>query len=175
LSKENGIKKLILGQGSDGEENMVTIDIDPEHKPDVVHDLNQTPYPFKDDEFDEVWSHHVMEHLEELPKVMEELHRITKPGGKIFIEVPHHSSWMANTPDHKLRFNYFAFDGYVSGRTTWKTGRKFDLINREITFRKALRRFGWAWHFNRFPKAYERKWTYMFPAEHLKITLTPVK
>jgi len=170
-------KKLVLGSAGKKHEGVITLDIDPEHKPDVVHDLNATPYPFEDNQFDEISAHHVLEHLNDLPPVMEELHRICSPKGRIDIEVPHHSSWMANTPEHKLRFNYFAFSGYAveSGIKDWVTGSKFKLLHREITFHRRFRSLFLHKLFNRNPKNYERFWTYIFPAEHLKVSLQPIK
>ena len=127
--------KLILGSAGGGhDENAVTLDINPEHKPDVVHDLNITPLPFKDNQFKEIICHHVLEHLNDLTSVMDELHRICTSDGVIYIEVPHHTSWCANTPEHKLRFNYFAFDGYIkNGITKWMKTKEFKLLKRNIT------------------------------------------
>jgi predicted SAM-dependent methyltransferase len=70
----------------------VTIDINPRSIADVVHDLNVTPYPFASDEFDVVIAEHVLEHLNDLVPVVEELHRILKRGGMLYVEVPHFSS-----------------------------------------------------------------------------------
>jgi len=168
--------KLVIGSAGKEHADAITLDIDPQHNPDVVHNLNQSPYPFKDNQFKEISCHHVLEHLSDLPPVMDELHRICASDGQIVIEVPHHSSWCANTPEHKLRFNYFAFDGYlVDGRTKWITGKKFKLLKREITFHRFFRRIFLHKLFNRCPMAYERFWTYIFPAEHFKATLQPIK
>ncbi len=175
MAKAEMKTKLVLGSAGKDEPDAVTLDIDPEHNPDVVHDLNRPPYPFADDSFERISCHHVLEHLENLPPVMAELHRICKKDGEIYIEVPHHSSWCANTPHHKLRFNYFGFDDYIQDEYTWLTGNKFQLIKKEITFHRAHRRFLLHKIFNACPMAYERFWTYMFPAEHFKVWLRPIK
>ena len=173
IAKEN---RLVLGSAGKIIPDAITLDIDPLHKPDVVHDLNRTPFPFKENQFQEIICHHVLEHLNDLPPVMNELYRICHPTGTIYIETPHHSSWFSHTPEHKLFFNYFAFDGYLDdGRTHWITGKKFRLLKREITFHKAIRRFFLHKLFNRSPLTYERFWTYIFPAEHFKIWLSPIK
>jgi predicted SAM-dependent methyltransferase len=39
---------------------------------DVVHDLEKTPYPFNDNEFDEIRAHHVLEHIQNFFGLMEE-------------------------------------------------------------------------------------------------------
>jgi SAM-dependent methyltransferase len=166
---------LIIGHAGKPHPGAVTLDIDPQHHPDVVHDLNVVPLPFKDNEFQKIIAHHVLEHLGDLGPVMGELHRVCRADGEIDIEVPHHSSWCANTPWHKLRFNSFAFDSFVAGVYTWNTGRKFKLIKKEVTFHRAFRRFFLHKIFNAKPMVYERFWTYIFPAEHLKVTLQPLK
>ena len=44
-------------------DGLVTLDMNPAHKPDVVFDLNDWPLPFDGDTFDEVHAYDVMEHL----------------------------------------------------------------------------------------------------------------
>ena len=167
--------KLILGSADKKSNDAITLDINPLHKPDVVHDLNNIPLPFQNKQFKEIICHHILEHLLNINPIMNELHRICDPSGHIYIEVPHHSSWCANTPEHKLRFNYFAFDGYIeNGLTKWITGKKYKMLKREITFHRSFRRVWLHKLFNAFPMTYERFWTYLFPAEHLKIWLQPI-
>lgn len=50
---------------------------------DVVHDLEQFPYPFSDDEFDMVIAYHSLEHVDRFFELMEEINRILKRGGKL--------------------------------------------------------------------------------------------
>jgi len=167
---------LVLGSAGGNHPDAVTVDIDPIHAPDVVHDLNLIPWPFQTNQFKEIICHHVLEHLNDVGPAMRELHRVCALEGTVYIEVPHHSSWMANTPEHKLRFNSFAFDGYIAnGLTKWITGEKFQLLKREITFHRRFRRFLLHKCFNRNLMSYERFWTYLFPAEHIKIWLKPLK
>jgi len=171
-------EKLILGAaGAAGQKDAITVDIDPAHKPDVLHDLNAAPWPFKDDSFKEVICHHVLEHLSDLPKAMKELHRITRKNGMIYIETPHFSSCHAHAPEHKLMFNYFAFDSYLAGSDyCWqKHDFKFKLLRREITFHRAFRRYLLHRLWNRIPKTYERFWTFIIPAEHIKLEIQPIK
>jgi hypothetical protein len=37
-----------------------TLDINPDHKPDVVHDLQDIPLPFPDETFDEIHAYEVL-------------------------------------------------------------------------------------------------------------------
>lgn len=170
-------ERLVLGSAGKKDPRGVTLDVDPRHAPDVVHDLNEAPYPFQDNQFKEIVCHHVLEHLQGIDTVMRELHRICTGEGVIHIEVPHYTSWCANIPEHVLRFGYFGFDGYINnGVNIWlNSERKFKLIKREITFHRLYRTFFLHKLFNCFPLMYERFFAYIFPAEHFKIWLQPIK
>jgi predicted SAM-dependent methyltransferase len=168
--------KLYLGATGCGDKDAVTVDIDPALQPEVVHDLNKTPWPFEENSFSEVICHHVIEHLEELPKIMKELYRITKPSGRIYIEVPHYSSYHANTAEHRMRFNYFTFDSYFENGPGWQRHEfRFSLIKKELTFHRVFRRYMLHKLWNKKPKTYERFWAYAIPAEHIKLSISPVK
>jgi len=51
----------------------------------VKHELNSYPYPFKDKEFDYCFASHILEHIHEPVKFLNEIVRISKRG---YIEVP---------------------------------------------------------------------------------------
>lgn len=57
-------------------------------KPDLECDIRRLPYG--DDSVDEVMAIHVIEHfyLWEVPDILEEWHRVLKPGGNIVLECP---------------------------------------------------------------------------------------
>ncbi|HPN88251.1 MAG TPA: methyltransferase domain-containing protein [Candidatus Omnitrophota bacterium] len=133
--------KLVIGSAGKIHLDAVTLDIDSEHNPDVVHDLMEEPYPFKDNTFEEIIAHHVLEHLDKLTVFMNEIHRVCKTQGKIYIEVPHHTSWCAYDPFHRAYFNYFSFDGFIEGNLTWIKGKKYSCMKKEITFHKYYRIF----------------------------------
>ena len=74
-------------------------------------DFNIFPYPYKDDTFDYIYSHHVLEHLIDPQKVIDELHRISVPNGLIRITVPYWNSKLsANDITHLHRFNDRTFE-----------------------------------------------------------------
>ena len=43
--------KLVLGSAGKFQPDEITLDIDSEHQPDVVHDLHVVPLPFDDHQF----------------------------------------------------------------------------------------------------------------------------
>jgi SAM-dependent methyltransferase len=77
---------------------------------DVIWDLEKVPWPFKDNMFDMVNASHILEHLSDTVKTFDEIHRITKKGGRVIIRVPHFSSRVAwGDPSHKKAFSLKAF------------------------------------------------------------------
>ena len=168
-------EKLIIGTAGKSHHDAVTLDIEKDFHPDVLHDLLIEPYPFEDNSFKEIIAHHVLEHLNDISVAMKELHRICKPDGTIYIEVPHYTFRCAKDPFHKGLFSYFSFDGFIEGNQPRIMGKKYRCLKREITFHKYHRMFFLNRIFNKFPLAYERFFCYIFPAEHLKIWLQPIK
>jgi len=51
-------------------------------------DLDAQPIPFPDDSFDLVVASHIIEHLRDPIRFCQELVRITKPGGSVYLEAP---------------------------------------------------------------------------------------
>lgn len=90
-------RKLNLGCGEAKKEGYVNLDRQASVKPDVIHNLNISPYPFEDNTFDIVEANHILEHLDKVFSAMAEIHRILKPGGKLLIKVPHFSRGFTHT------------------------------------------------------------------------------
>ncbi|NUN93648.1 MAG: methyltransferase domain-containing protein [Verrucomicrobiae bacterium] len=77
---------------------------------DVVHDLRVFPWPWADEAFDEIHMDNVLEHLPDTVRTMEELHRLLKPGGRLFLGVPYWNSFEAwGDPTHIRWFNEDTF------------------------------------------------------------------
>ena len=53
---------------------------------DVYYDGNTLP--FADESFDSIFSSEVFEHVFNLPQILDELHRVLKPGGNMLLTVP---------------------------------------------------------------------------------------
>jgi len=103
------INKLHVGCGNDYRSDFINLDYGKRHKTDVEFDLENIPLarlPFPGDRFEHMLMSHVLEHLSNPLAVMQELHRVMKPGGTIEIHVPYGSSDNAfEDPTHKR--NYF--------------------------------------------------------------------
>ena len=89
-TNQSNIMQLIVGCGPNWPKRKgdIFLDVLPFNGVDVVHNLDQCPWPFKENEFDEVSAIHVVEHLQSLLDFMNECHRILKPGGSLYIETP---------------------------------------------------------------------------------------
>ncbi|MBX4212391.1 class I SAM-dependent methyltransferase [Candidatus Pacearchaeota archaeon] len=122
-------QKLNMGCGLDIRKGYVNLDSVKLKGVDVIHDLNRFPYPFKDSTFDEVYTSHVLEHVDDLIRVMKELKRICKNGAKIIVRVPHFSCGVSyRDPTHRRLFSYFTFDYFTDysfyGLPHFKINRK---------------------------------------------------
>jgi len=110
-------KVLDVGCGWNKTPGAIGIDANPKTHADVIHDLGSIPYPFPDNDFDDIVCRHVAEHVPDVMSFIAELHRITKPGGRITITTPHYSNpdW-ATDPTHRNHFNSYSFNCFIEDR-----------------------------------------------------------
>lgn len=99
--------KLLYRQGFQNWENLVTLDINKDHNPDITWDLMQMPLPFEDNEIDEIHAYDVLEHTgmqgdhKFFFKQWSEFWRILKPDGAVFGKCPSwRSPWAWGDPSH---------------------------------------------------------------------------
>jgi SAM-dependent methyltransferase len=174
--------KLNFGCGKDIKKDYWNVDIVKLPGVNQVINLDKTPYPFKDEQFSEIYADNVLEHLENFIPIMQELHRILKKNGKLFIKVPHylsHDAWAH--PQHTRAFSIDTFDFFVKGtRRNNIDGRCFDFsfsnIKRRIIFEKGLNPLNFINYiiepiFNLFPEFYERSWLSMFPCSSIDVEI----
>lgn len=107
------MQKIILDMGCGNKKirkaGAIGLDIEPSPDVDIISDLNK-PLPFNDNIADEIHIYHVLEHLDDYVKTMEEIWRIAKPEAPIYIAVPHYSHPVAYAdPSHKRQFSAFNF------------------------------------------------------------------
>lgn len=131
------MRKLILGCGLRPEPGAVNVDKIPLRGVDVVHDLNIIPWPFKDEEFDFIIAEDVLEHLDDVIKVMEEIWRILKPNGRIWIRTNYVKYIDAFTdPTHKHfftpeSFDYFDSSTFLGQNYGFYTNKKFKILEKK--------------------------------------------
>ncbi len=101
-------RKRLIPNGKEDWENLTTLDINADHRPDVVWDLEKLPLPFDDNQFDEIHAYEVLEHTgyqgdyKFFFAQFAEFWRILKPGGFLCGTSPsRQSSWAWGDPSHK--------------------------------------------------------------------------
>jgi predicted SAM-dependent methyltransferase len=121
------MRELLIGCGSQRKKHvylseerefheLTTLDIEERHNPDVVWDLNVTPWPFDDNSFDEVHAYEVLEHLGKQGDYRSffahftEIWRVLKPGGQLYGSVPMWDSpWAWSDPGHTRIISKYSF------------------------------------------------------------------
>lgn len=103
---------------------------------DITHDLDTLPYPFKSNYADEIHFYHTLEHLHDPIRKIEEIHRILKPGGILFMRIPHFSSLGAFTDITHIRpFGYASFDCFQKDSIhSYYTNARFKIVSKEIKY-----------------------------------------
>jgi SAM-dependent methyltransferase len=110
-----------------------------------------------------------LEHVDDVLRTVEEIHRILVPGGLLKIWVPHYSG-----PDayrdltHKTFFSYLTMDRFTTG-ASYDTPHKgmFTMVRRSLGLPddggalKAVPK----WLANKFPEAYETYFCWIFPTK----------
>ncbi len=101
---------LDVGCGVNKFPGSIGIDRIAETKADVIADLDRFPYPFRDESFDSIRVIHVIEHLTDVIRAMEEFHRLGRPGASVLIATPHYTDFSSFCdPTHKHHLNTFSF------------------------------------------------------------------
>jgi ubiquinone/menaquinone biosynthesis C-methylase UbiE len=107
---------------------------------DVIADLDHFPFPFRDDSFREVRAIHVLEHVSDVIRTIEEFHRLLVPGGRAVIVTPHYTDFSSFCdPTHRWHLNSFSlrYFGEDSGGYDYYSKARF----REISTRVKLLAF----------------------------------
>jgi len=111
-----GKKVLEIGAGPVKRLGVTTLDVNASVSPDILHDLDNMPWPVSDSSFDAVYMFSVIEHVSQPLKVIEECHRILKPGGKIYLLTPHFSATASYTDlTHRWHLSARSFDYFMDG------------------------------------------------------------
>jgi SAM-dependent methyltransferase len=102
----NRIRRMPWG-GRNEWQDLVTLDMNPDHKPDLLWDLTKRPLPFAEGIFDEIHAYDVLEHLGQQGdwrtffEEWSEWYRILKPGGVLCGISPYwNNAWAWGDPGH---------------------------------------------------------------------------
>lgn len=109
-------RALDVGCGDRKLPNAIGMDIIKVPSVDVQHSFDIFPWPFPDNSFDLVFLNHALEHVEDVVAVVNEIHRVLKPTGRLVIQVPYFRSLDAFTdPTHRHFFTARTLDYFVQG------------------------------------------------------------
>jgi SAM-dependent methyltransferase len=140
--------------------------------PDVVLDAGR-PLPFRTGALTRIYCFDVLEHLDDLPAVMAEIHRVLAKGGTALITVPHFSCANAFTdPTHRHWFSLRSFDYFTPGHgLSYYSTARFAIERRTLRFHGGVidaivRRLA-----SRWPDWYEHRLAWVFPAWYIEFEL----
>src|ERR1700723_3585255 len=132
--------------------------MNPQTAADVLCHLDRGKLPFEDNSFDQIRAVHLIEHVEDVIATMEELHRVARPGGTIFIVTPHYTD-----PTHRRHlstesFHYF-YSGGLHGQEMWYTRARLREIHMRIKLLRLWRLLGFEFLVNH-ARWFRRFWEY---------------
>lgn len=100
-------EKRLYTTGKQAWTKLITLDMTPEVKPDVVHNLEDLPLPFEANTFEEIHAYEVLEHVGKQGDwkfffaQFDDFARILKPGGLLIATSPNSTSpWVWGDPGH---------------------------------------------------------------------------
>ena len=160
---------LDVGCGSAKTPGAVGMDISADTDADIVHSLDEFPYPLETASFDHVLMQDVLEHVREPIRVIEELHRVLRPGGRLQLRTPHFSSALAyGDPTHKHYFSAMAIRSLAEPRFAHYTPVRFEIVHVTLDLWLPFRLAGIEYLANRFPDTYEKYLAFRFPAMNIR-------
>ncbi len=125
--------KLNLGCGKDIKKDYINIDILKHSGVDVVCNFEKG-LPFKDNSFNYLYSKYSLEHIQDVPAAISDIHRIMKQESIAHIEVPHFSWARAYDIQHRVFFNFISMDCFsdkfeIAKRLSWGEEHRFKALN----------------------------------------------
>ena len=124
--------KLNLACGKDYKQGFINIDRAANVKKDKQFDLETFPYPFPESHADVIIAHHIIEHLDDQQKFLEECFRILKKGGKLIIECPIGGTWSSYHINHKNNLTPWSFLIFKQKRWNWQFPFHFSIERMKV-------------------------------------------
>ena len=167
--------RLNLGCGNKRRDGFVGVDLYPCEAAEVRADITGA-LPFKDDSIQAVHLDNVIEHIPDISKIMAEIARICTNGAEVTMITPHFTSLASwRDPTHVHHLSYFSFDHFAKADVAHYTGGGFEIAERKLSFGGGLMGLMGRFLCWMSPKAYERKWCFIFRASTLRFTLRVAK
>jgi SAM-dependent methyltransferase len=126
---------LDVGCGINKYPGSIGLDRNPNTRADVVADLDHFPFPFADSSFREIRATHVIEHVADVIRTMEEFYRLLAPGGRAVITTPHYTDYSSFCdPTHRWHLNSFSlrYFGEDNGGYGYYSRARFSEISTHV-------------------------------------------
>jgi hypothetical protein len=102
--------RLNLGSGERHLPGFFNLDCVPSTNPDILADLNEPLTELPDNSVEAIYARHTLEHVPKLLDLLGEIHRVTRPKGRIEVIVPHFSNpYGYSDPTHVRFFGLYSF------------------------------------------------------------------
>jgi SAM-dependent methyltransferase len=153
-------RTLDVGCGINKFPGAIGIDRNPRSRADVICDLDRFPYPFRDNSFSSLRAIHVIEHVSDVIRAMEEFHRVSAPNGRVLLVTPHYTDFSSFCdPTHRWHLNSFSFRyfGEDHGGFGYYSEARFREVRVHVRLLALWRWLGFEFLVNHFPR-FRRFW-----------------
>ena len=153
---------LDVGCGINKYQGAIGIENNARSRADVLVELDRFPYPFRDSSFDEVRAIHVIEHVADVIRTLEEFHRITRAGGRVILATPHYTDFSSFCdPTHRWHLNSYSlrYFGERNAGYGYYSGIRFREARVYVKLLALWRYLGFELLVNRFER-FRRFWEY---------------
>jgi len=154
------VRILDVGCGRNKFPGSIGVDHNTKTDADVLANLDHFPYPFCDGAFDQIRVIHVIEHLSNIIRAMEEFHRLGRPGSRLLIATPHYTDFSSFCdPTHKWHLNSFSFRYFGPDHAGfgYYTSARFREVSVRVRVLALWRYLGFEILVNHFPR-FRRFW-----------------
>lgn len=172
---------LDIGCGINKYPGAIGLDRSKNTRADIIADLDRFPYPLRDSSFQEIRAIHVIEHVADVIRMMEEIHRLLLPGGRTVIVTPHYTDFSSFCdPTHRWHLNSYSlryFGDDHAGFGYYSTAR-FREISVRVRLLALWRYLGFEFlvnHVPRFRRFWEFYLCYIVRGKVIEWTLEAVK
>lgn len=170
--------EIDLGCGPNKKKGAIGVDHYPYSGVDIVMDLDDLPWPFRDNHFSRVYAFHLIEHVFFIPDFMSEVHRICSSGAVLSVITPHFSSldsWKDPTHRWHLSTDWYSLfcnpNNYLAQQMPI-----FEAVSSNVFFSRSLRNI-WPKLIKKFfgLKVWEKHYSFRYPAKNIHTQLKIIK
>jgi SAM-dependent methyltransferase len=175
------VRVLDVGCGINKLPGAIGIDRNPSSRADVLCDLDHSSYPFRDSSFDRLQAIHVIEHVSDVIRTMEEFHRVVRDGGEVFVVTPHYTDFSSFCdPTHRWHLNSFSlrYFGEEHGGFGYYSAARFEEISVRVKLLTLWKWLGFEMAVNgsrRFRRFWEHYLCYVVRGKAIEWRLRTVK